>query len=236
MKTRDRGHSSKPYPNVQELYRASLPSYAKAGGFLIEEESVDRPCSSRIRRREPEFEPLPETDTDLICLECSTKLSTAFLYSTFGHCVCDGCRIGKDKYKLLTRTEAKSQYLLKDCDLDSRKPALRYLNKKNPRSPRFGDMKLYLRAQVEERAIAVWGSREALEEARFRRKRNNETNKQNRYNKKLIELRKQVRSELYVKAPKVHVHDFEEETYNEGNDVYFKKCKLCPFKMEYEKM
>ncbi|KHJ48466.1 DNA repair protein [Trichuris suis] len=219
------------------MFRASLPSYAKAGGFLVEDDSDNRPCTSTIRsRRQPDFEALPETDSDLICVECSKKLSTAFLYSMFGCCVCDSCRAGKEKYKLLTRTEAKSQYLLKDCDLDSRKPPLRYLNRKNPRNPRFGDMKLYLRAQVEERAITVWGSYEALEEARVKRKLSNEANKQSRYNKKLIELRKNVRSELYIRSPKNHVHDFEEETYDQEHDKYLKKCKLCAFQMEYEKM
>lgn len=38
--------------------------------------------------------------------------------------------------------------MLKDCDLDLRKPILRYISKKNPHNPRYGEMKLYLKAQV----------------------------------------------------------------------------------------
>lgn len=54
----------------------------------------------------------------------------------------------KGDHKLISRTDAKNQYLLKDCDLDLRKPVLRFISKKNPHNPRYGDMKLYLKAQV----------------------------------------------------------------------------------------
>lgn len=51
-------------------------------------------------------------------------------------------------HKLISRTEAKQRYLLKDCDLDKREPPLRFILKKNPHNPRWGDMKLYLQLQV----------------------------------------------------------------------------------------
>lgn len=53
-----------------------------------------------------------------------------------------------DKHRLITRTEAKDKYLLKDVDLDVREPVLLFLLKKNPRNDRWGDMKLYLECQV----------------------------------------------------------------------------------------
>lgn len=37
---------------------------------------------------------------------------------------------------------------MKDCDFDIRKPPLRFVSKKNPHNPRYGDMKLYLKLQV----------------------------------------------------------------------------------------
>ncbi|KAK6018901.1 XPA protein [Ostertagia ostertagi] len=45
--------------------------------------------------------------------------------------------------------------LLKDCDLDLRKPVLRYWAKKNPHNPRYGDMKLYLKFKVVERCLEI---------------------------------------------------------------------------------
>lgn len=58
------------------------------------------------------------------------------------------CRDPEDKHKLITRTEAKEEYLLKDCDLDKREPVLKFIVKKNPHNSRWGDMKLYLKLQV----------------------------------------------------------------------------------------
>lgn len=54
----------------------------------------------------------------------------------------------EEKHVLITRTEAKNEFLLKDCDFDLRKPPLKYISRKNPHNPRWGDMKLYLRLQV----------------------------------------------------------------------------------------
>lgn len=53
-----------------------------------------------------------------------------------------------DKHALITRTDARQEYLLKDCDLDLREPILRFILRKNPHNPRWGDMKLYLRTQA----------------------------------------------------------------------------------------
>lgn len=57
-------------------------------------------------------------------------------------------RDNEEKHKLISRTEAKQRYLLKDVDLDKREPPLRFILKKNPHNPRWGDMKLYLLLQV----------------------------------------------------------------------------------------
>ena len=54
----------------------------------------------------------------------------------------------EDKYNLITRTDAKTKYLLKDADLDKREPSLKFILRKNPHNPRWGDMKLYLESQV----------------------------------------------------------------------------------------
>jgi hypothetical protein len=37
-------------------------------------------------------------------------------------------------------------------------PALRFMSRRNPHNPGGGEMRLYLRLQVEERALKVWGS------------------------------------------------------------------------------
>ena len=57
-------------------------------------------------------------------------------------------RDNDEKHKLITKTEAKNTYLLKDADFDRREPPLKFIVRKNPHNPRWGDMKLYLLSQV----------------------------------------------------------------------------------------
>lgn len=59
-------------------------------------------------------------------------------------------KYGKEKFDLITKTEAKKEYLLKDCDIDLRPPPLKYILGKNPHNSRWGEMKLYLQLQVNE--------------------------------------------------------------------------------------
>jgi DNA repair protein len=57
-------------------------------------------------------------------------------------------RSEEDKFPLITKTEAKKKYLLKDADFDIREPALKFILRKNPHNQRWGDMKLFLETQV----------------------------------------------------------------------------------------
>lgn len=121
------------------------------------------------------------------CDECEHPIHDSFLYRSFGFPICDTCRyrvtslfiaLGylfisaylffcffkikfrdeEEKHALITRTEARQEYLLKDCDLDLREPVLRFILRKNPHNPRWGDMKLYLRSQVMKKLVAYFYS------------------------------------------------------------------------------
>ncbi|RVE75647.1 hypothetical protein OJAV_G00000860 [Oryzias javanicus] len=141
------------------------------------------------------------------------------------------------KHKLISRTEAKQRYLLKDCDLDKREPPLRFILKKNPHNSSWGDMKLYLQLQVEKRCLEVWGSEEALEEARETREENREAQKQKRFNKKVKELRRAVRSSVWTKNTSAHQHEYgPEEVLDPEEDLYRKTCLTCRHELTYEKM
>lgn len=58
------------------------------------------------------------------------------------------CRDNEEMHRLITKTDAKSMYLLKDCDLEKRDPPLKCIVKRNPHNVRWGSMKLYLELQV----------------------------------------------------------------------------------------
>ena len=45
-----------------------------------------------------------------------------------------------------------------------------------------------------------------------------------------------VRSSIYTKQVGGHEHVFNAEQYDSDRDVYFRTCKTCSHKQEYEKM
>ena len=89
------------------------------------------------------------------------------------------------KHSLITKTEAKQEYLLKDCDLDRREPVLKYIVRKNPHNVNWGEMKLYLHLQIEQRALEVWGSEENLLKEKEAREVKREGAKIKKFNKKV---------------------------------------------------
>lgn len=116
------------------------------GGFLIEEKDlVEQEEAEKVVL--PQKAPFIPTDVP-ICLECSKEFQDSFLFQGYDLPVCDKCKDMEDKHKLITRTDAKNEYLLKDVDFDKREPILKFMTKPNPHNSRWGDMKLYLRLQV----------------------------------------------------------------------------------------
>ncbi|NXQ06481.1 XPA protein, partial [Vidua macroura] len=171
----------------------------------------------------------------LICGDCGKEFMDSYLMQHFDWATCDNCRDVEDKHKLITRTEAKEDYLLKDCDLDKREPVLRFIVKKNPHNSRWGEMKLYLKLQVIKRSLEVWGSEEALQEAKVLRRDSREKMKQKKFDKKVKELRRAVRSSLWKKEASIHEHEYGPEE-NIDEDTYKKTCTVCGHELTYEKM
>lgn len=140
-----------------------------------------------------------------------------------------------DRHVLITRSEAKEEYLLKDCDLDSRDPPLKFISRKNPHKTSWAEMKLYLHSQVLKRALEVWGNMEKIESEKAVREDKKELGKVKKYNKELKKLRMNVRSTLYDKTTVHHKHEFAEEVFVE-EDTYTRSCIQCDFVETYEKI
>uniref|UniRef100_A0A915KM78 XPA C-terminal domain-containing protein n=1 Tax=Romanomermis culicivorax TaxID=13658 RepID=A0A915KM78_ROMCU len=248
-----------------DVLKQSQPSYSKAGGFLTED-SRNFEQNLKWKRKYCDFSDSEDNENDKleilgessstidndnnneggflsgyaedggrICRDCEKSFSSSYLLTYFKHPVCDDCKNTKDVHLLITRTDAKQEFLLKDMDFDKRKPRLRFISRKNPHNARWGDMRLYLRSQVEKRAAEIWGSIEAMQEAKERRDANRTTLKHKRFEKKLKQLRQQVRSDLYAKPLKSHEHEYGEEICDTGN-TFYKLCKTCSHKFEYEKL
>nr|CAD2125915.1 unnamed protein product [Meloidogyne enterolobii] len=186
---------------VEKLYKQHhKQSYASAGGFNSDDDELEE-------RREKISEALQKNQNKLyehlsppeLCLDCKGPLfSDAYLWKYFSQPICNKCR-ELEKHKLITRTEAKTKFLLTDADLDCRKPPLRYISRKNPHNPRYGDMKLYLRSQLEARALEVYGSFTSLEQAKQKRELNREKANERRFEKKIHSMRKEVGENNFLK-------------------------------------
>jgi len=198
---------------------------------------LEEPVQATTQIREAREPDVPLDPSDMpVCQDCGHEFGYSFFWEKFKAAICDGCR-SHEKHPLITRTEAKNEYLLKDCDLDLREPPLRYIVKKNPHPHAKGDMRLYLRLQVEERALEVWGSEENLEKEREIRSNKRLDRKVKAHKKNIAALRKEARSSLYTKKKsETHEHDYGEERYLEKTDEYEKICKTCGFTFVYEKM
>lgn len=89
---------------------------------------------------------------------------------------------------------------MKDFDLDDpdQEPVLKYIVRKNPHNKRWGDMKLYLRCQIQEKALTVHETLEKLEEKRLEKVSNLQKSRQNTYEKKLKGLFELIKSVLFT--------------------------------------
>lgn len=200
------------------------------GGFLLEEKPVEEE-KVIIPESAPFFMPHEEPE----CLLCKKKFAQSWLYTKFECKGCDGCK-NEEMFKLITKSEAMKEYLLKDIDLDKREPPLHYITRKNPHNVHWGEMKLYLQIQVEERALEVWGSEDKIQEELELREDKRIISKQNKYNKKMKELRMITRSSLYDQTSSAsHTHEFGPETHIE-EDTYKHTCATCGFDETFEKM
>ena len=171
--------------------------------------------------------------TDVKCRECNIDCNASYLFERFKENVCDECREkDKDQFKLITKTEAKNEFVLKDCDFEYREPPLMYATAPNPHSI-GGVMKLYLQGQVYERACEVHGGDAGIDDAITQRTKNKEIAMERKMNKKLSELRKSSKP----RQPKqVHVHEFDEEIYDSVSEQYSKCCISCNYIQKYEKL
>eukprot|EP00116_Pleurobrachia_bachei_P008315 sb/3468577/ len=177
---------------------------------------------------------LSELDNPVKCRECNIQCNASYLYTKFEETVCDECREkDRDQFKLISKTDAKNEFILKDCDFDYREPHLKYVSAPNPHRPHGASMKLYLIGHVYQRACEVHGGDEGIDAAVAKRSENREKSTQRKMEKKMIELRKAARQRTPRQA---HVHVFGEERYDEEEDEYSHTCTDCGHVETYEKM
>ena len=150
------------------------------------------------------FEPglsVLKKEENKVCQECGSLEIDWKWVDIFGCAVCNACKDKvPEKYSLLTKTEAKEDYLLTDPELKDEE-LLPHLERPNPHKSTWNNMMLYLRYQVEEYAFEKkWGSAEALDEEFAKREGEKKRRKEDKFKSKLNELKKKTRVDAYRRS------------------------------------
>ncbi|KAG7285608.1 hypothetical protein NEMBOFW57_010237 [Staphylotrichum longicolle] len=147
---------------------------------------------------EPSLSVLADEKTRKRCRECRTVEIDFVWEEVFGCAVCNACKEKyPEKYSLLTKTEAKEDYLLTDPELKDPE-LLPHLSKPNPHKSHWHDMMLFLRYQVEEYAFKQkWGSAEALDAEFERREGDKKKRKEAKFKEKLLDLKRKTRTDAF---------------------------------------
>ncbi|KKY15868.1 putative dna repair protein rad14 [Phaeomoniella chlamydospora] len=186
------------------------------------------------------------------CRECGS-LEIDWKWAEVFHCnVCNTCKEKyPEKYSLLTKTEAREDYLLTDPELRD-EDLLPHLERPNPHKSTYHNMMLYLRYQVEEYAFSErkWGSAESLDQEFERREVEKKKRKEAKFKSKLNELKKKTRVEAYrrsrlageagaggtfgddLRREKNHVHDWGRPVVDPESGMSVKKCSGCGMEIE----
>jgi DNA-repair protein complementing XP-A cells len=141
-----------------------------------------------------------------------------------------------EKYSLITKTEAKEDYLLTDPELKDTE-LLPHWSKPNPHKSTWNDMMLYVREMVEAYAFKKWNGPEGLDAEYERREAQKKAKKEKKFKEKLADLRRRTlttsRERQRQEGP--HKHLFDSVVQNkEGQSM--QKCSSCGLVIEAEEL
>lgn len=181
------------------------------------------------------------------CEECGAFEIDFKWLDVFDIAVCNACKEKiPEKYSLLTKTEAREDYLLTEPELKDEK-LLPHLEKPNPHKSHWHNMNLYLRCQIEDYAFSDkrWGSAEALDAEFERRQAETKKRKENKFKSKLADLKKRTQVEAYRRnragkgaefgddlSDGKHVHEFGQAVTNPKTGMPLKRCEGCGLEVE----
>ncbi|KAK5012286.1 DNA repair protein rad14 [Cryomyces antarcticus] len=183
------------------------------------------------------------------CRECGSLEIDWKWDEVFGCQVCNACKEKvPDKYTLLTKTEAREDYLLTEPELKD-ESLLPHLERPNPHKATWNNMMLYLRYQVEDYAFSEkkWGSPEALDDEFTKRQAETKRRKEAKFKSKLNELKKRTRVDAYKRSRQAgggggqfgdiigtgkHEHEWGRSVENPETGVSVKSCVECGMEVE----
>ncbi|EMC97193.1 hypothetical protein BAUCODRAFT_121694 [Baudoinia panamericana UAMH 10762] len=201
----------------------------------------------RVGPYEPGLSVLDKREITKKCRECGS-LEIDWQWDEALRCqICHTCKEKyPEKYSLLTKSEAREDYLLTDPELRD-ETLLPHLEKPNPHKSTWHNMMLYVRYQVEQYAFSdkKWGSAEALDEEFDKRQRETKERKEKKFRNKLNELKKRTRVDAYKRARGggggefgdtigngKHEHEWGRPVDDPGTGMTKKRCIECGMEVE----
>ncbi|RDW93947.1 DNA repair protein RAD14 [Aspergillus mulundensis] len=198
---------------------------------------------------EPGISVLDEKSEQKVCRECG-NLEIDWRWAEELQCrVCHACKEKfPERYSLLTKTEAKEDYLLTDPELRDTE-LLPHIERPNPHKSTWNNMMLFLRYQVEEYAFSdkKWGSPEALDAEFEKRENDKKRRREVKFKTKLDDLKKRTRVEAYrrnrqgaaggnfgdeIGGRGKHVHQWGRSIMDPETGIGTKKCVDCGMEVE----
>ncbi|KAJ1980201.1 DNA repair protein rad14 [Dimargaris verticillata] len=206
------------------------------GGFILPELYPKGLMADELSRIKPvektllEDLPIP-LDRDLApkCRECGSLDVDPLFFKIFTLTVCPACKQAHpEKYSLITKTEAKQDYLLTDEELRDA-AILPHWEKPNPRKSTWNNMMLYVREQVELYAFKRWGGEAELDKEFERREEEKKQRKAKKFKANLRDLRNRTRTSLWQRRDfdAKHVHEYGELVENPETGETEKTCQTC---------
>ncbi|KAJ2726459.1 DNA repair protein rad14 [Coemansia sp. Benny D115] len=224
-------------------YDYNLTTMRDTRAGYLEEPQQDSPEKKRRVVDINEIPYAPDPDECPICCECDSMDLDLVYLKVFKIMVCKSCIESiPDKYSLLTKTEAKDDYLLTDSELRDRE-LFPVWEKANPHKSTWNNMLLYLRKHLEEFAIRKWGSLEGLDREFERRVDEKRARKEKKYKQSVADLRRRTRVEEWeknhrqkLKLEQEHEHVFESTGDDTEDGGVEQRCTVCGLVVEVEEL
>ncbi|KAJ5618363.1 hypothetical protein N7528_007006 [Penicillium herquei] len=240
-------------PFNKALHASTEKQPQKPANMTQKEWERQQLMDSLRRNRQGPFEPglsvLDDKSKQKVCRECGS-LEIDWKWEEELKCrICNACKEKyPEKYSLLTKTEAKEDYLLTDPELRDEE-LLPHLERPNPHKSTWNNMMLFLRFQVEEYAFSnkKWGSSEALDAEFERRESDKKRRREAKFKTKLQDLKKRTRVEAHrrnrqggaggefgddLSTNRKHVHQWGRPVDNPETGMPVKTCVECGMEVE----
>ncbi|KAI8080126.1 XPA protein C-terminus-domain-containing protein [Gilbertella persicaria] len=222
---------------IKSFYEYDLSTMVDLkGGFILDETTEDKKLEEKKKsyKIEPYFPSSADPAENPKCKECQSLDLDPVFFSVFHIHLCPTCKEKyPEKYSLITKTEAKEDYLLTDPELKDPE-LLPHWSKPNPHKNTWNDMMLYVREMVEEYAFKKWNGPEGLDAEYERRIAQKKEKKEKKFKEKLADLRRRTMttSKERKRQEGPHKHEFGDVNNQDGTSV--QKCKTCGLVIESE--